>query len=61
MGPIMAGEEITCDYKYSWDRAPDWYKECLERYLTVEKGIAKEKVREWTRSRERGDGTRERQ
>lgn len=49
--PIAAGDEVTCDYKYNWERAPDWYKEALERFLLEEKGISPDKVKEWARTR----------
>ena len=37
--------------KYNWERAPDWYKEALERFLIYEKGISPDKIEEWARSR----------
>ena len=30
---IQVDEEITCNYKYKLEKAPEWYKECLKQYL----------------------------
>ena len=30
---IESGEEITCNYKYKLEKAPEWYRKSLEDYL----------------------------
>ena len=32
---IKAGSEITCNYKYKLQKAPEWYKSCLKTFLSV--------------------------
>ena len=36
---IEVGEEITCNYKYKFDKSPDWYKDCLKTYLDTKQSI----------------------
>ena len=32
---IESGTEITCNYKYKLQKAPEWYKRCLKTFLSV--------------------------
>ena len=41
-------------FQYNWQRAPNWYKEALERFLVEEKGISPDKVKEWARTKTAG-------
>ncbi|XP_023348048.1 histone-lysine N-methyltransferase SETD7 [Eurytemora carolleeae] len=35
------GEEVTTDYRYSLRKAPDWYRDCLLRYLVEHRELSR--------------------
>ncbi len=41
---INAGEEITCDYKYSLHKAPKWYINSLREYLKDNSNLSEEGI-----------------
>lgn len=40
---IEKGQEIFCNYKYSWAKSPEWYKASLKSYLR-DKGKSEDKI-----------------
>eukprot|EP00094_Tigriopus_californicus_P003941 TCALIF_03795-PA protein Name:"Similar to setd7 Histone-lysine N-methyltransferase SETD7 (Halocynthia roretzi)" AED:0.45 eAED:0.45 QI:0/-1/0/1/-1/1/1/0/293 len=42
---ITKGQEIFCNYKYSWAKSPEWYKASLMAYLRT-KGKSEEKIKQ---------------
>lgn len=44
---IESGEEITCDYKYSWKKAPIWYKNSLKEFLVKVLKLSDQKVEDF--------------
>ena len=53
---ITVGEEIVSDYKYSWDRAPQWYRNDLLRFLRNVKKIPEASIKSWIKSRKTAGG-----
>jgi len=44
---IEAGEEILTDYKYSYNKAPQWYKEDLSRFLVTNFNMSLEEINDY--------------
>ena len=43
---IAAGEEITCDYKYSIHKnPPNWYLKCLKKHLTEVLNLKEDEIK----------------
>ena len=50
---LEAGEEILTDYKYSYSKAPQWYKDDLSQFLVENFNMSLEEITDYISKMER--------
>ena len=44
---VAAGEELLTDYRYSYSKAPAWYRDSLRQFLTINFNLEEAEIAEF--------------